>query len=106
MKIYDISMEISEEMVVYKDKPEKKPKIFATRTLKEGANESRIEMDAHSGSHVDAPFHFFENGKTIDKINLGKFMGNCAVIDFTKIDKKGVKIDKVIKALEELRDTV
>ncbi|MBI2558169.1 cyclase family protein [Candidatus Woesearchaeota archaeon] len=85
MKIYDLSPEISEEMIVYKDKAEKKPKIKAARTLKEGSNESRIELDSHTGSHVDAPYHMLENGKTIEKIPLEKFMGKCIVLDFTKI---------------------
>src|SRR3989338_3677586 len=84
MKIYDLSPEISESMAVYKDKIEKKPRIIQTRTLREGANESRLEIESHTGSHVDAPFHFLENGKTIEKINLEKFMGKAIVLDLTK----------------------
>lgn len=101
MRIYDLSPEIHEKMPVYKDKAEKKPKIKVTRTLKEGANESRIEIEAHTGSHVDAPFHFLEGGKTIEKINLEKFMGKAIVLDFTdakdaitKNDFKKIKIRK------------
>lgn len=85
MKIYDISREISENMAVYKNKAEKKPIIKVTRTIKEGANESRIEIDLHTGSHVDAPYHFIQNGLTIEEIGLIKFIGNCIVLDFTKI---------------------
>jgi arylformamidase len=90
MKIYDLSPEISKNMVVYKNKPEKKPKIKVTRTLKEGANESRIEINSHTGSHADAPYHFLKNGKTIEKMSLDKFMGKCVVFDFTKI-KNAIK---------------
>lgn len=92
MKIYDLSPEISEDMAVYKNKAEKKPRLKVTRTVKEGANESRIEIDMHTGSHVDAPYHFLENGKTINKIRLDRFMGKCVVLNFTKINdaiKKG-----------------
>lgn len=85
MKIYDISMEISEEMAVYKNMPEKKPKLAATRTLDEGANESRLSIDLHSGSHVDAPYHILQDGKTIEKISIDRFMGTAVVLDFTKI---------------------
>lgn len=84
MRIYDISPEISENMIVYKDKLEKKPNLKVTRTLKEGANESRLEIESHTGSHVDAPYHLLQNGKTIEKISLDKFMGKAVVIDFTK----------------------
>src|SRR3989338_10360740 len=85
MKIYDLSPEISGHMVVYKGKVGKKPRLKVTRTIKEGANESRIEIDLHTGSHVDAPYHFIQNGLTIEKIGLIKFIGNCIVLDFTKI---------------------
>ena len=93
MKIYDLSPEISENMAVYKNKIGKKPKITITRTLKDGANESRLEIDAHTGSHVDAPYHFFQNGKAIDEIYLDKFMGKCIVLDFTKIKESIIKLN-------------
>lgn len=101
MKIYDLSPEISEDMAVYKNNPDKKPKLIATRTLKEGANESRLEIDAHTGSHVDAPYHFLEKGRTIEKIGLDKFIGKAVVLDFTKVKNaitknhfKNIKIGK------------
>ena len=52
MKIYDLSPLISEGMAVYKNKSEKKPKIKITGTLKEGSNESKLEIESHIGSHV------------------------------------------------------
>ncbi|MDP3766262.1 MAG: cyclase family protein [Nanoarchaeota archaeon] len=85
MKIYDLSPEISEDMAVYKNRLEKRPKITATRTLKEGANESRLDIYVHTGSHVDAPYHVLQDGKTIEKISLDKFMGKAIVLDFAKI---------------------
>ncbi len=85
MRIYDLSPEISEDMVVYKNRLEKRPKISVTRTLKEGANESKLDIFVHTGSHVDAPYHVMENGKTIEKIGLDRFIGKCMVLDFTKI---------------------
>src|SRR3989344_2808230 len=85
MKIYDISMEISEDMAVYKNKAEKKPKISVTRELKDGTNESKIEMEMHTGSHVDAPYHVLSNGKKIDVMPLDRFMGKAVVVDFTKV---------------------
>ena len=85
LAIFDISMEISEDMAVYKNRKEKRPKISVTRTLKEGANESKIDIELHTGTHVDAPFHVLENGKKINELNLDKFMGKAIVIDFTKI---------------------
>lgn len=91
LAIFDISREISEDMAVYKNKKENAPTISKTRTLKEGANESRLDIAIHTGSHVDAPYHMIEKGKTIDKLSPEKFMGKCIVFDFTKIKESITK---------------
>ena len=88
MKIYDISREISEDMVIYKNRKEKSPKLSVIRTLKDGANESKLDIFVHTGSHVDAPYHVLENGKKIDEMDLSRFMGNAVVLDFTKVKDK------------------
>ena len=77
-------MEISEDMVIYKNRKEKSPKIEVTRTLKEGANESKLDIHVHTGSHVDAPYHVLGNGKKIDELAPDKFMVKCILIDLTK----------------------
>ena len=92
MKIYDLSPEISEHMAVYKNRLEKRPKIAVTRTIKQGANESKLDIYVHTGSHVDAPYHVLKNGKTIEKINLDKFFGKCIVLDFTKLKNSITKV--------------
>jgi len=105
MKIYDISVEIREDMPVYKDKNEKKPKLKVTRTLKQGANESKLEIDVHTGTHADSFFHMLARGKTIEKIQLEKFIGNCIVLDFTKAKNKitinGIKNNNYNKKIKK-----
>ena len=97
MKIYDISMEINESMVVYKNKPEKKPKIKRTRNLKQGANESKLELESHTGTHADAYYHMLAKGKKIDKLALDKFMGKCIVLDFIKTKKNQITLNNIKK---------
>ena len=87
MKIHDISLEISEDMAVYKDNPNKKPVITITRTIKDGSNESKISLESHTGTHADAPYHMIQSGKRIDELALNSFIGKCIVLDFTKIKK-------------------
>ncbi|HJN56524.1 MAG TPA: cyclase family protein [Candidatus Woesearchaeota archaeon] len=92
MKIHDISMEISEDMPVYKNKEEKKPKIEPTYTIgKFKANESMLHLDSHTGTHVDAPFHFIQEGTKLNKVPIEKFAGPCIVIDLTGIKKRGIE---------------
>jgi arylformamidase len=46
------------------------------------ANVSRLDIDVHSGSHIDAPLHFLDGTDTTDDIPLEKFVGLCWVADF------------------------
>lgn len=87
MKIYDISMEIYEDMMVYKNKPDKKPKIRVAKDYSTGDSyESSISMGMHTGTHIDAPLHMIEGGKRTDSIDLEKLINKCKVFDFTYID--------------------
>lgn len=45
------------------------------------ANVSRLDLDAHSGTHIDAPLHFIPAGDTTDDIPLQKLIGPCWVAD-------------------------
>jgi len=94
--IIDISSEISPAMIVYKNKKGKKPTIKSTRTIKQGATESRISLDSHTGTHVDAPKHMIANGKGMEIFGLEPFVGKCRVIDFTNVEER-ITLDNVRK---------
>ncbi len=97
MKIHDLTLTISPEMVVYKNKEEKKPQIILTKTLAQGANESKIVIDAHTGTHLDAPRHMIEHGVTIERVSLEKCIGPCVVLDMTFVAEKITEKDILIK---------
>lgn len=42
-------------------------------------NLTAFSMCAHNGTHVDAPFHFINDGDTVDRVELGYFVGDCYV---------------------------
>lgn len=80
MKIYDISQEIFTSYVYPGDPvPVKERKL----SIKNGdiCNLSQVSMCVHNGTHVDAPYHFCEDGKTIESVELSKFMGKCIVFE-------------------------
>lgn len=74
MKIYDISQELF-GCAVYPGDPQ--PERFVTLSIKKGdvCNLTAFKMCAHNGTHVDAPFHFYADGKTIDQVDLDRFIG-------------------------------
>jgi len=85
-RLYDISMPIFEGMPVYKNKPEKQPKVEVLQDFTAAsAYESRIHMDAHTGTHVDAPLHMIPGGETFESISLERLVGRCRVLDLTHV---------------------
>lgn len=86
-KIYDISMTVTEQIQVYKNIEEKKPELRTTSDHTTGsAFETRINIDAHTGTHVDAPLHMIEGGDTIESIPLESTIGPARVLDLTDVE--------------------
>ena len=81
-KIYDISQPVF-RCSVYPGhtRPEKR----AVRSMERGDlyNLTDVSMGVHTGTHVDAPLHFFRDGKGIDRIGLEKFIGPAYVAGHT-----------------------
>jgi len=48
---------------------------------KDGFCASSIEMGSHTGTHIDAPLHFFEDGTSVDQIPLNQLIGEGCLID-------------------------
>ena len=78
MKIYDISQELL-SCSVYEGDPVPE-KIQIKNAHNDGYNLSCLSMCAHNGTHIDAPYHFFDNGSTIDKMDISAFVGECYVV--------------------------
>lgn len=68
---------------------------------KDGMNLQTITMGSHTGTHVDAPYHFFDTGLTIDQIPLSTFVGNAVVVDVTAKLSKALITWTDISAHEE-----
>ncbi|MRG86368.1 cyclase family protein [Salinibacillus xinjiangensis] len=85
-KMYDITLPVYKGMPVYKNKPEKQPE-FATKTNGH-VTESTIKMDAHTGTHIDAPLHMINDGDTFETIPLDKLIGDVKVFDLTHVEEK------------------
>ena len=91
MKIHDITVPIHERMHAWPTDP--KVKIRPNRQISKGnsCNLSRISFGSHTGTHVDAPYHFLEKGKKLDEIDLGVFMGKTWVFEIDVKNKINIK---------------
>jgi arylformamidase len=86
MQIYDISVTISPDMPVWPGDP--KIKLEQVSKIKEGddANVTRVDMGLHTGTHVDAPYHFLKEGKGVDSLRLQALTGRVYVLHLPDVD--------------------
>lgn len=80
MKIYDISQEVFSSKVFPGD-PKPKKEIISSMEKGDLYNLTAFSMCAHNGTHIDAPFHFYKDGKTIDEICLESFIGKAYIAE-------------------------
>ena len=80
MKIYDISQEVF-ACQVYPGDPTPEKKILKSMKKGEVYNLTAFDMCAHNGTHIDAPFHFIQDGKTVDEICLKAVVGMAYVAE-------------------------
>ncbi len=86
MNYFDVSMPIHPAMPVYKNKPEKRPSFEVTSDFTTGSShETRIHIDVHTGTHIDAHLHMIEGGSTIEAITLDRLIVPCRVLDLTSV---------------------
>lgn len=89
MKLYDISQEVF-SCVVYPGDPKPERQILSATARGDLYNLTALSLCAHNGTHIDAPFHFLGEGKTVDALGLEPFVGPCQVVrhrgDVTKDD--------------------
>ena len=102
MKIIDISMPITHDMPVYNGKEEKRPNLTVQSDFTTGtAYESRIDMNMHTGTHLDRSQHMIPNGTLVESLDLSKVITKCKVLDLTDVDVKITASDLKTKNIEE-----
>lgn len=95
MRIFDLSLKIQPGMVVWPGDPQ--VVIEQQEKIKSGdeVNLTHFAMSAHTGTHIDAPFHFIDDGKKVDELSLDDLCGPAQVIhvpsNVTEIDASVIK---------------
>ena len=99
MKIYDISQEVF-GAEIYPGDPIPKRDTLSSIENGDVCNLTSFSMCAHNGTHIDAPFHFINGGKTVDAISLEAFVGMAYVADCNGI-VSGEDAEKIIEKAKE-----
>jgi len=87
MRTYDISLTISPDMPVWPGDPG--VVLERVSKIEEGANSNvtRMAISVHTGTHVDAPFHFLPEGKSVERLLLKALTGRAYVLGLEKADQ-------------------
>lgn len=80
MKIYDISLPISPALPVWPGDPQVGLHQVSSMDEGEHANVSQLTASVHTGTHVDAPHHFLNDGRTIETLSLEILTGPAYVL--------------------------
>jgi len=81
MKIIDISVGIDENLPVWPGDPNPHLSWIGSINAGDSANITGISMGAHTGTHIDAPLHFLQNGASLDEISLSTLIGDAQVLE-------------------------
>ena len=97
--IYDISQEVF-SCQVYPGDPSPEKKTLSSIEKGDLYNLTAFSMCAHNGTHIDAPFHFLKDGKTVDAVSLDAFVGMAYVAEHNGI----VSGDDAAEILEKAKE--
>ncbi|HJO96031.1 MAG TPA: cyclase family protein [Victivallales bacterium] len=93
-KIYDISISLDTNTINYPGCEKFNRDITKSFKQKDPYTLSKLSMSSHTGTHVDSPLHFIENGNSIDEIPIDNFILNAIVVEIKnkrEINAKDIK---------------
>ena len=93
MKVIDLTLTVSEKIPTFPGSP--KPHFIEWETIpKDGYNLELLFLSTHTGTHIDAPFHFVKNGKKIHEITPERLVNEAVLIRIGKNSNRSIsKID-------------
>lgn len=79
MKVYDLTLSVSEKTPTFPGSPV--PQFIEWASLdKDDYNIEMIFLSSHTGTHIDAPYHFVKKGKKIHELDPSRFLQNAILI--------------------------
>ncbi len=89
LRIVDLSVPVGPGTVTYPGDPQ--PALAVHSTIdRDGFNLLDVHLGSQTGTHVDAPYHFEQDGARIDELDLTLFTGPGVVVDATDLGPRGV----------------
>lgn len=80
MKIFDVTIPIGAGTPIYAGDPPALVESAKRLAGGDSANVSKLAFGAHTGTHVDAPNHFIEGTRRVDRLDLNRLIGHCRLV--------------------------
>ncbi|HKJ36860.1 MAG TPA: cyclase family protein [Solirubrobacterales bacterium] len=81
MALHDVSVPIRPGMPIYHDNPGYSHALSQAIADGATANVTRLDMGAHTGTHMDGPMHFYDGAPGADALDLAAMIGPCEVVE-------------------------
>lgn len=94
MPLFDISVPVSEQTLIYPGDPRTKITSHADILRGDSSNITTLHFCAHTGTHLDAPAHFFAGAQTIKDVPLETLIGAGQVIEIAD-DIRAIAEDQI-----------
>ena len=111
MSFHDISLKLTGETLRWVTAPPFELEERRRMSKGDPNNSSALNMSVHSGTHIDAPFHFVADGNTIDQLPLERFIGPALVYAveaeryITKEHVAGIRLDGATRVLFKTKNS-
>jgi len=83
----DITQPLTNEIAVWPGDSPFEFKLSVTRAQTDSVNIGRLKTSVHTGTHVDAPFHFDDAGEKMHEVDVSTYIGRARVIDVASYDE-------------------
>ncbi len=112
MKIHDVSVLVRNGIPTWPGDPKFSMNLASSIAKGGVVNLTHLDMGAHTGTHMDAPVHFYRDGSGVDELPLEALIGPCRVFDLTGITShisaatlEACDLKKVTRALFKTRNS-
>lgn len=102
-RLLDVSVPLTAGMPTYPGNPEFEIQPVKRIANGDTSNNSRLVLGTHSGTHVDAPKHFIDDGASVDRLNLDLLVGRARVVEIQKRGGIGAEELREAGLREDLR---
>ncbi len=96
-RYYDLTFPFCPEMCYPKSVGPFKSELLMTHE-KNGVQVQNITTSTHTGTHIDAPFHFLSKGKMLSEIPIERFIGRAVVLDLPKPMHSLLSVEDVLSS--------